>query len=73
MERQCDMQTGKCRESKKAAESKEIIRRHSKDFGGHQTDPEVIKLTGLSRNTYYKYKRELKLQQVSEENTECTI
>ena len=73
MERQCDMQTGKCRESKRAVESKEIILRHSKDFWGHLPDPEVIKLTGLSRNTYYKYKRELKLQQVSEENNECTI
>ena len=52
----------KRRESKKARESKEVILRYSKDFGGHLTDPEVIRLTGLSRNTYYKYKRELNVQ-----------
>ena len=45
---------------KKSAPSKEIILKHSKDFGGNLNDIECIKLTGLSRNTYYKYKRELK-------------
>lgn len=47
---------------KKAKPAKEIILKHSKDFNGGLNDAECIKLTGLSRNTYYKYKRELKNQ-----------
>ncbi len=46
--------------TKKSVAAKEQIRRHSKDFGGSLTDAEVIQLTGLARNTYYKYKREIK-------------
>ena len=61
--KQIGREKGQGFETKKAQESKEIIARHSKDFGGHLTDPEVIKLTGLSRNTYYKYKRELLLEE----------
>lgn len=45
---------------KKAKKAKEIIRKHSKDFDGTLEDAEVIKLAEISRNTYYKYKRELK-------------
>lgn len=44
---------------KKEAPCKEIILKHSKTFSGSLNDAECIKLTGLSRNTYYKYKREL--------------
>ncbi len=44
---------------KKKAPAKSIIEKHSKDFRGTLKDSEVMKLTGLSRNTYYKYKREL--------------
>ena len=47
-------------ETKKSKETKQVILKHSKDFGGSLADAEVIKLTGLSRNTYYKYKKELK-------------
>ena len=46
--------------TKKSIESKEIIRKHSKDFNGSLSDVELIQLTGLARGTYYKYKRELK-------------
>ena len=45
---------------KKAAPAKEIILKHSRDFQGSLTDAECMKLTGLARNTYYKYKRELR-------------
>ncbi|MDE6021568.1 MAG: recombinase family protein [Ruminococcus sp.] len=45
--------------TKKSITSKEIIIKHSKDFLGTLSDKDVITLTGLSRNTYYKYKREL--------------
>ena len=47
--------------SQKSVTAKQIILQHSKDFGGTLNDPEVIKLIGnISRNTYYKYKKELK-------------
>lgn len=47
---------------KKSAPAKEAIRKYSKDFDGVLEDTEVIKLAGISRNTYYKYKRELKTE-----------
>lgn len=46
--------------TKKSVEAKKIILNRSKDFKGNLPDLEVIKLTGLARGTYYKYKRELK-------------
>ena len=46
--------------TKKSVSAKEIISRHSKDFGGTLSDAEVMKLAGLARNTFYKYKRELR-------------
>lgn len=46
--------------TKKSIASKKVIMKHSKDFDGSLTDVEVMQLTGLARNTYYKYKRELK-------------
>lgn len=46
--------------TRKSIESKEIIKRHSKDFSGTLNDSELMKLTGLSRNTFYKYKKEIK-------------
>ena len=45
---------------KKAIEAKEVIRKHSKDFNGQLSDTECIKLCGISRNSFYKYKSELK-------------
>lgn len=46
--------------TKKSSAAKEIILKHSRDFYGTLTDAETMRLTALSRNTYYKYKRELK-------------
>ena len=57
--KQVGMVEGKKLNVKKEAPAKEIIRKHSKDFCGTLNDTEVIKLAGVSRNTYYKYKREL--------------
>lgn len=48
--------------TKKSLEKKQIILKHSKDFNGSLNDAEVMVLTGLARNTYYKYKRELKTE-----------
>ena len=38
----------------------EVIQRLSKDFNGYNSDSEVMAITRLARNTYYKYKRKLK-------------
>jgi len=46
--------------TKKSIECKKIISKHSKDFGGTLTDIDVIKLCGCSRQSYYKYKAEIK-------------
>lgn len=45
--------------TKKSIEAKEQIIKYSKDFKGTLKDTEVIKLIGIARNSYYKYKREL--------------
>lgn len=47
--------------TKKEAAAKEIILKNSKDFNGINSDTEVIKIAGISRNSYYKYKAELKV------------
>ena len=44
---------------KKKEPMKKQIRALSKSFDGSNTDIEVMKITGLSKNTYYKYKKEL--------------
>ena len=49
-------------ETRKEREAKAIIKKHSIEFGGSLSDKEVITLAKISRNTYYKYKRELKGQ-----------
>ena len=36
------------------------IKKYCRDFGGALTDKEAIKLIGIDRKTYYKYKKELK-------------
>ena len=41
----------------------------SKDFGGIMSDPDLIKLIGISRNSFYKYKKELK-EQLEEKTTQ---
>lgn len=46
-------------ETKKSVKMKEEIKKYSKDFDGSLKDVDVMKLTGLARNTYYKYKKEL--------------
>lgn len=45
--------------TKKSVVAKEQIKKYSKDFQGTLKDIEVMKLIGLARNTYYKYKREI--------------
>lgn len=45
--------------TKKSIKAKEEIQKYSKDFEGTLKDVEVMKLIGISRNSYYKYKKEL--------------
>lgn len=56
---------GKKRLSKKAELVKQMIRKYSKDFHGSLTDMDVIKLVGVARGTYYKYKREVVAEEKS--------
>ena len=44
---------------KKSIQAKKDIIKYSKDYEGTLNDVEVIKLVGLARNTYYKYKKEI--------------
>lgn len=45
--------------TKKSIESKKQIKKLAKDFGGSNSDKEVMAILGISRNSYYKYKREI--------------
>lgn len=46
--------------TKKSIKAKDIIKKRSRDFDGNLSDVDLMKLTGIARGTYYKYKRELK-------------
>ena len=50
-------------ETKKAKLAKEIILKHSKDFDGQLSDIECMKLAGITKKTYYIYKKQLKEQE----------
>lgn len=50
---------GKTLITKKSIEAKEQIVKYSKDFKGTLSDVDVMKIIGISRNSYYKYKKEL--------------
>lgn len=46
-------------ETKKAKECKALILKHSKDFNGALNDAECMKLCGIARNSFYKYKKQI--------------
>jgi len=48
--------------TKKCVASMEQIKKYSKDFDGTLSDIDVMRLLGISRNTYYKYKAKLREQ-----------
>ena len=50
--------------TKKEVSSKQYILNNSKDFNGTMIDVEIIKQLSLSRNTFYKYKKELKEENI---------
>lgn len=45
--------------TKKSIQAKAQIRKYSREYGGTLNDKDVIRLLGISRNTFYKYKREI--------------
>lgn len=47
--------------TKKSVEMKEKIRKMAKSFDGNMSDKEVIETLGIARNTYFKYKKEMKI------------
>lgn len=47
-------------ETKKSIKAKELILKHCKDFDGSLSDTDCRKLVGVAKNTYFKYKREIK-------------
>lgn len=51
-------------ETKKSIVMKKKIEQMSRDFNGVMLDKEVMETLGLSRNTYYKYKREMLYSEV---------
>lgn len=51
---------GRVLEIKKARIAKSKIIRYSKDFEGTLPDKDCIEISGVSRNSYYKYKKELR-------------
>ena len=55
---------GKKLNVKKAVVAKSKIQELSKDFDGSLSDVDLMAIVGVSRNTYYKYKRELILERV---------
>ena len=61
IEKQYGLVTGTKLTTKKSISAKEIILKHSKDFNVILEDPDVMKLCGISRNTYYRYKKQLKI------------
>lgn len=58
--RQIGQRKGTVYETRKAKAAKDIILKHNKSFGGSLTDEETIKQAGISRKSFYKYKRELR-------------
>lgn len=48
------------KESRKATKAKAKILEHSKDFNGKLSDTDCIAIAGISRNTFYKLKKQLK-------------
>lgn len=57
--KQIGLEKGTKLTTKKSIEAKDQIIKYSKDFKGTLKDTEVIKLVGISINSYYKYKKEL--------------
>lgn len=63
--KQIGQKKGKKLTTKKSVESKTLIMKYSQSFNGSLTDEETMKLIGISKVTYYKYKKEIKIALVN--------
>lgn len=52
--------------TKKEKEMQEKIKKLSKDFNGTLKDKEILEILNLARNTYYKYKKNIKIAMENE-------
>lgn len=57
--KQVGQEQGRKLNVKKAAPAKEKIRMYNKDFGGQLNNEDTWKLIGISKMTFYKYKKEI--------------
>lgn len=57
--KQIGLEKGTKLTTKKSVEAKEKILKHSKTFNGSLNDTELMKLCNISRNSFYKYKKEI--------------
>ena len=62
--KQIGQKEGRILTVKKSISAKADILKYSKEFNGTLNDIECMRMTGLARNTYYKYKRELRESEV---------
>lgn len=60
--KQIGLEKGTKLTTKKSVAAKEGIKKYSKDFNGTLKDIEVMKLCEISRNSFYKYKKEIREQ-----------
>ena len=58
--KQIGQKAGAVLTTKKSIEAKQGILKYARAFGGSLTDAECMKLLGIAKNTYYKYKAQLK-------------
>ena len=58
--KQIGLKTGTKLHTYKGDKIKKYIKKYSKDFNGDLSDEKCIELIHCARNTYYKYKKELK-------------
>lgn len=49
-------------ETRKSKEAKKAILKYSKDFNGMMKDVEIMRMLGCARKSYYKWKKELRLE-----------
>lgn len=57
--------------TKKSIAAKEVIRKHNKDFGGSLNDIETMQMIGqIARNSFYRYKAQLKAELAAQDNAE---
>ncbi len=53
---------GSTSETKKSKEAKKAILKYSKNFNGMMKDVEIMRMLGCARKSYYKWKKELRVE-----------